>query len=620
MLARVRADLSFAVVDGILIAFAYMAALAFRSLDGELPAVWWPRVLQALPVLVAVHLTFNVVFGTYGHVWEYASIAEARRVVASTFWASALLIGSSLVLGIRPVPLSVLVAGALITTGCLGVVRFRSRLFSFHRSLSLEATDRALVIGTGRIAADVVRHATDGPESLNVVGFVSPEETETVRRLAGLPVLGSLSDIGNLIREYRIAQVVVAVPGANDLARELVDLVVDVDVKLRIVPGLDEVLNGSGIGPDIRDLIIDDLLQREVVATDYELVESTLAGKRVLVTGAGGSIGSEVVRQVLKYSPELLVAMDNDETHLHDGMLTWEPPSGTRLVPALVDIRDIAALEYLVKRFKPDVVFHAAAHKHVPILQMWPAEAVKTNVNGTANLLQSSKKYGVERFVLISTDKTVDPRSVMGASKRIAEMLVQSEARDNPDCQYSSVRFGNVLGSRGSVVPTFMAQIRSGGPVTITDERMTRYFMTTSEAVGLVLQAGALSSEGEVFVLDMGEPVRIVDLAHRMIRLAGKVPGRDIEVKVTGARPGEKLEESLSHGDLLPSSHPKINIAEAGFPTAKNMADIRAHLDSITDLGRPSQMREFVLSVANTDWSTEEIVDLNEMEETDQWI
>jgi FlaA1/EpsC-like NDP-sugar epimerase len=270
---------------------------------------------------------------------------------------------------------------------------------------------------------------------------------------------------------------------------------------------------------------------------------------------------------------------------------------------------------------EPQVVFHAAAHKHVPILEKWPDEAVKTNVLGTANLLESVRGTGVERFVLISTDKTVAPTGAMGASKRVAEMLVQSAAatRDD-DCVYAMVRFGNVLGSRGSVVPTFLEQIRRGGPVTITDERMTRYFMTTGEAVELVLQASALADQGEVFVLDMGTPVRILDLAHRMIRLGGLVPGRDIEVRVSGARSGEKLSEQLAEGPLRPSSHPKINIATASVPTPAALHDIVDQLGELAISGLPDEVKELLLSVANREWAEHEIVDLRTPEEVKEWI
>jgi FlaA1/EpsC-like NDP-sugar epimerase len=582
----------------------------------------------ALPVIIGVHLLANVAMGAYGHVWEYASISEAKRVIAATFWATAVLFLFAIALGDveliegpgnRAVPLTVLVLGSLISLGFLGAVRFRSRLFSFHRGLKLDARDRVLILGTSKRAADLARYTT--PYEVDVVGFVSSGPTPKGKRLANLPIVGELEDIADLVTKLNVQQVIVASDGASVLARRLVDLCVDVDVRLRIVPDLDELLTGYDGGPDIRDLEIEDLLLRPSVSTDLDAVESILYGKTVLVTGAGGSIGSEIVRQVLRFMPERVVAMDNDETHLHDNMVKWEEPAGTQLIPALCDIRDKRKLNALIKKYRPQVIYHAAAHKHVPILEQWPEEAIKTNVVGTNNLLKATRRVGsVERFVLISTDKTVEAKGVMGASKRLAEMLVQSASDTEVNgCIYSAVRFGNVLGSRGSVVPTFMEQIRNGGPVTITDERMTRYFMTIAEAVQLVLQASALAEHGEVFVLDMGQPVRIVDLAHRMIRLGGLVPGRDIEVKTVGARPGEKLVEELATGPLVSSSHPQINIAETDVPGPDVLQASVKQLKQMSDSGGRQELTEFLLAVANRGWSGDETIDLRETDEVTQW-
>jgi FlaA1/EpsC-like NDP-sugar epimerase len=614
-LAQARADLSFAIVDAVLVVVSYMAALVVRSFDGLMSDRYWQSVLIAMPVIVLVHLACNVVMGAYGHVWEYASISEAKRVIASCLVATGLLFSIQFVLDIYPrrVPLSVIVAGGLLTLCFFGAVRFRSRLFSFQKALQLEATGRALILGTDKRAADLARDLSQAPYGVNVIGFVSPESAPEIRRLAGLPILGALSDIASLVEKYEVNEVIVAAEGANSLARQLVDLCVDVDVRLRIVPALDDVLKGNEGGPDIRDLELDDLLSRPRVNTDLAIVANSIEGKVVLVTGAGGSIGSVIVDQALQFSPRILIAMDHDETHLHDGMLRWEVGEDTTLIPALADIRDLDQLTRLITIHKPEVVFHAAAHKHVPILEEWPEEAVKTNVLGTQNLLDALEGTPLERFILISTDKTVNPSSVMGASKRVAEMLVQSAARNSDgSCAFASVRFGNVLGSRGSVVPTFMEQIRQGGPVTITDDRMTRYFMTIDEAVELVLQAGAMADSGEVFVLDMGEPVRIVDLAHRMIRLAGLVPGRDIQVLATGVRPGEKLSEQLTHGKLIPSAHPMINVTRAPFPGPGTIHELTTQLSILADGEHTSDLRQWLVDAANMEWPGDEVIDLTD--------
>lgn len=620
LLAQVRADVSFAVVDVVLIIVSYMTAMTVRSFDGLVEESWWGSLLMSMPVIILVHMVANVLMGTYGHIWEYASISEARRVISASFLATASLLVATLALGIRPVPLSVLLAGGLLTLFSLGAVRFRSRLFSFHKALQLEARGRALILGTDKRAADLARDTSQRSFGINVVGFVSPDDAPKTRKLAGLPILGELSEIASLVRIYEVDEVIVAAEGASSLARTLVDLCVDVDVRLRIIPGLDDVLNGHEGNPDVRDLELNDLLSRPAVTTDLAEVGASLAGKVVLVTGAGGSIGSEIVAQALQFGPKALISMDHDETHLHDGTLRWDPPDDTRLISALCDLRDRDQIRDLIAQHQPQVVFHAAAHKHVPILEEWPQEAVKTNVVGTSTLLEELRGTALERFILISTDKTVNPTSVMGASKRIAEMLVQAAAATDDSCAYASVRFGNVLGSRGSVVPTFMEQIRRGGPVTITDERMTRYFMTIDEAVQLVLQAGSIAKTGEVFVLDMGQPVRIIDLAHRMIRLAGLVPGRDIEVRVLGARPGEKLEEQLAHGPMAPSSHPMINVAKAPFPGPATLFDLVSQLDGLAVTRQEGELKELLVGAANQQWSSTETIDLIEATGVKQWM
>lgn len=602
--ARVRADVSFALVDAFIISLAYIAGLVVRFADSRGVSVdWWEGFWRVLPVIVLVHLVANVLFGTYGHVWEYASVAEALRVGAASAAAGVVLIVGLLVgrdaLGAdQPLPLSVIALGAMFTLIGMGAIRFRTRMFSFKRmGEGGGAPVRALIVGTGRPAAVLARQTPTIEPATEVVGFVDVSTSGgNARRLVGLPVWTGLAGIPDLVRELHVDQVIVATGTDEGTLRDLVDACVSVDVALRIVPDLNALLKGHA-AENIRNIELSDLLPRAAVETDLSPVATMLSGRRIVVTGAGGSIGSEIVTQCLMFPDTEVIALDHDETHLHDAVVEWRK-TGREPQRVLCDIRDQSRLFRLFEDIRPDVVLHAAAHKHVPILEECPGEAIKTNVLGTANVLAAAEKFDVERFLLISTDKAVDPSSVMGASKRIAEMLVQATAVRAHHTVYTAVRFGNVLGSRGSVIPTFIQQIQTGGPVTVTDPRMTRYFMTIPEAVQLVLQSGAMAKGGEVFVLDMGEPVRIIDMAARLIRLSGLVPGRDVQIEVTGARPGEKLEEVLSSGPLVPSPHPKINMATIGHADPAILIDELDQLRDLADSGARDEVADAIHRLA----------------------
>jgi FlaA1/EpsC-like NDP-sugar epimerase len=621
-LASLRVDVSFAVVDALMIAAAYTAALVLRFAEqpNGVPRSWWIDFAWVLPVIICVHLIANILVGTYGHVWEHASVAEAIRIVLASAGAGTAMLATVLAarawLGVvGPIPVGSLVLGSLLTVMLMGAVRFRARLFSFNRRQAATGpARRVLVVGTGQLAATLARHRGIDGQRIDVVGFVSTQAERMDRRLAGLPVLGTIEDTPGLIRAQAIDEVIVATGDGAHVVRRLVDLCLEVDVRLRIVPDIGSALQDSAKIQDVRDLEPDDLLDRPAVDTDLHEVGETLRGRRVLVTGAGGSIGSELVRQVLGMDPAILLVLDHDETHLHEATQMWSG-YGVPVEAILCDIRDRTRVLRAFDDSRPQVVFHAAAHKHVPILEKCPDEAVKTNVLGTEYLLQASRRVGVERFVLISTDKACNPVGVMGASKRMAEMLVQVAARISDTGIYSAVRFGNVLGSRGSVVPTFVDQIKRGGPVTVTDPDMTRYFMTIAEAVQLVLQASAIAENGDVLVLDMGEPVRILDLAHRLIRMAGLVPERDIEVVYTGRRPGEKLHEVLSTGELRPSPHPAISVAESGAPGAITLHDTVHTLVKLANRGDGDAIRELLLAFAGRDWDCHETIHLDDLPE-----
>jgi FlaA1/EpsC-like NDP-sugar epimerase len=613
-IAGVRSDVSFALVDAAIVVLAYLGALVIRFSDQQIALIanWWDGFLIYLPVVVCVHLLINALLGAYGQVWEYASVEEAMRlVVASLLSALLLLIGLVVIRDVtdaptRLVPLTVVVLGSGLVLGGMGAVRFRTRVFSFRRTLNRDFR-RTLVVGTGREAADLVRRGDTLTPPVSVVGFVDDHPLKG--RLAGVPVVGGIDDLRSLVSELQVDETVVASRVGPEAVRRVVDACMDVDVRLRTLPDMDSVM-GSGSISDVRDLELSDLLPRSTVSTDLRAVADLLCGKRVLVTGAGGSIGSEIVQQASGFGPSEILALDHDEGHLYQASLSWDQldllPN-----PCLVDVCDRRAVDRVFDQFRPDIVFHAAAHKHVPMLELFPEEAVKTNVVGTRNLIEATQRYQVERFVLISTDKAVEPSSVMGASKRVAEMMIQTAADASFNgTVFSSVRFGNVLGSRGSVIPTFMQQIQSGGPVTVSDPDMLRYFMLTCEAVELVLQAAALSEGGEIFVLDMGEPIRIGDLAHRMIRLSGLVPGRDVSIEITGARPGEKLVEKLSLEPLEPSAHPQISLAATPYPGSVTVLDAADLLESLAERGDRPGIRDLLMGLAWQTWTGGEAIDI----------
>ncbi len=613
--ARVRADIAFAVTDVFIVIAAYTIALAIRMLDPGISDVqeYFVELAKVMPAIILIHVLANIIAGAYGHVWEHASTDEAMRVVFANAAAGALVLGLSYLLKESPaalvVPAGVVVMGSFLSLAGMGLVRFRSRLFSFRKT---GGGHRIVVVGTGREAAVFARQIPELSDQGYAVGFVSEAGSgqDSVRKLAGLPILGYLDEIAEIVREHEIDEVVLVGSDAVK-TREVVDKCLDVDVRLRILPGAEEVMEDRSAPLDVRDIKVEDMLARPRVATDLEEVALLLKDKRVLVTGAGGSIGSEIVAQVLRFEPAGLWALDRDETLLHDASITWV--GNPQIV--LGDVRDAEKTLRTFEKIKPDVVFHAAALKHVPVLEEFPDEAVLTNVVGTRNVIEAGSRNGMSHFVLISTDKAVDPASVMGATKRIAELMVQLGQTRDDDCLYTAVRFGNVLGSRGSVIPTFVEQIKAGGPVTVTDAEMTRYFMTVDEAVQLVLQASALAEGSEVFVLDMGEPVRIVDLARRLIRLAGLTPGADIAIEYTGRRPGEKLTEQLSADPMALTRNPQIFEAQLGHPTAYVVLESVADLEDAASAGDQAEVRRLLKTLAGAAFASDEaIVETGDLE------
>ena len=535
---RVRADLPLMALDAAVTAGCYVAALVLRF-DGAVPEHYWSRFPRLVLLAAVAHLSANLAFGLYRQMWRHASVAEARGVIAAAAAATGAMLAASALVFHQP--LSVVIVGGAAAMMLGGAVRFQARLFAFNRGGETAAGLRVVVLGAGESGAMIVREMRRNPAAgLVPVAVLDDDERTHGRSLAGVPVLGPIELLVSAVHACGAHQVVLAIPSAGP---ELVGRVARqadlAGVSVKVTPRVDGLLGGKLSVRDVRELRIEDLLGRAQVVTDLDAVRRLLRGRRVLITGAGGSIGSEIARQVALCDPAALVLLDHDETHLFEAAATL----GVDVVQVLADIRDPLLLRRALLRHRPDVVFHAAAHKHVPVLESHPCEAVSTNVVGTANLLAAASEAGVDRLVFISTDKAVCPVSVMGASKWLGEQLVIDASRRG--ARHCAVRFGNVAGSRGSVIPTFARQIAAGGPVTVTDTEMTRYFMSVHEAVQLVLQAAAMAEGGEVFMLEMGEPVNILALAERMIRLSGRNVGADVDVVVTGSRPGEKLEEAL---------------------------------------------------------------------------
>jgi FlaA1/EpsC-like NDP-sugar epimerase len=596
--ARLRADLPFVLLDAVLVSLVYLGLIVLRF-NGSVPAQWWTRFGTFLPIAVAVHLTTNSALGLYGSLWRHAGVREAQRLLGSGLITAAVI---PIVASWPPVrlPLAVTLVGPLMATGLVGLSRFQTRLFALNRRPqprpnAAPAGLRIVILGAGRAGALLAQEMLSDPHTGMVpVAFLDDNPRIHGRALIGIPVVGAIDELPILSANWGLHQALLTIRDASPaLVKRAASAAERACIPLRIVPSVDEMLSGKIGLRDVRDLRIDDLLGRHEVVTDGVGIRRVLEGRRVLITGGGGSIGSEIARQVHASGAGLLVLVDHDETHLHDAALDL-PGS----VQVLADIRDIDQMNQIFSTYRPEVVFHAAAHKHVPILEAFPAEALRTNVIGTANLLSVARAHGTERLILLSTDKAVQPTSAMGASKRLAERLLVAT---NPGRRWCAVRFGNVLASRGSVVPTFAQQIAKGGPVTVTDDRMTRYFMSISEAVQLVLQSAAMADGGEVFMLDMGEPVVIMDLARRMIRLSGRREGSDVEIRVVGRRPGEKLQEELRHPEehVEMTEHPAVSRIH---PSDEDPDDLIAEIRSLEEVARrgdPSQLASALVECAN---------------------
>ena len=537
---QIRGDWVLVIIDVAMAILAYFLVFELRF-DFSVPSQYWDYFRVFLPVSVTIQVLATWAFGCYGRSWRHASIDEARRLLSAGLTTMVLLV-AGFSWDDERVPLTVVVAGPILVTLLQGLVRFQSRLFAFRRFGDPDdAGVRIVVVGAGGTGAAALRELRHNPQiGLVPVALVDDDRSLQGRRVHEVPVAGTLAELGRVIDDYDVHQVLFAIPSApSSTLRAVADVATKKQIPVRVIRAASSWVNGMARLRDLRDLEIEDLLGREAVDIDLTPVRELLQGKRVLVTGGGGWIGSEIVRQVAAFEPASLVLLDHDETHLHDALRGV----GGRGTLSLCDIRDVSALEVVFAAERPEVVFHAAAHKHVSILEEHACEAIRTNVIGTANVVDVCRQFDVTHLVCISTDKAALPTGVMAASKWVAEQIVLANAPR--DAAYCSVRFGNVLGSRGSVIPLFQHQIADGGPVTVTDPRMTRYFMSTDEAVQLVMLAAAVTTGRHVLALEMGEQINIYELAERMIRLCGYQPGIDIPIEITGVLPGEKLSEAV---------------------------------------------------------------------------
>ena len=573
----------FFILDLILIPFSAYLAFVLRLDAFDLGQYTVTALVFMSTALIFKTLLFMILNG-YSRYWPFAGLPEVMVILQSVALGEVLATSAALLvlslLGQPLPPRSVPVLDFLVSVAAVAgprlSIRWLYRFVCCEKSGGERSSDtRVLIVGGGEAGQLVLQELQRNPQlGLHPVGFVDDDANKHGLRIQGLPVLGEVADIPKLAKTYRVKRVFIAIPSASSSEmREIVEACHEADVEVRTLPGVYELIQGDVQIQRFRPVRVEDLLAREPVEIDTTQVQLMLTGKRVLVTGAGGSIGSELCRQIARCQPVAIVLLGHGENsvfHIHNELR--RSFTGLAFHPIIADVRDAARIDRIFARYRPQHIFHAAAHKHVPLMERNPAEAVTNNVGGTRNLLRAAEAHGCGNFVMISTDKAVNPTSVMGATKRVSEHLVMTTAHRTGAC-YVAVRFGNVLGSRGSVVPVFEEQIKNGGPVTVTHREIKRYFMTIPEAVQLVLQAAALGSGGEVFVLDMGEPVKIVDLARDMIRLAGFEVEKDVDITFTGLRPGEKLFEELFLDDehYQRTLHEKIFVSRNGVIPAESV-------------------------------------------------
>ena len=587
-------------VDICCILIAFLLSL---RLIGNNSRIGLNNIIIPLGICIVLHICMFMKSGCYSSLWRYAGDEEILSITMSSVIYTMISIIVHKILGYNYSILFYLVYGIFIAVSTIGVrLCYRSGRRLANRGY-IEEESRVLLVGAGTAGHVVINEIKRNPQMRKkIVGLLDDDINKVGRRIHNIKILGTTDDVQQIVNQHHIDEIIITMANVSkEEKKAIIEKCQQTKCKLKTLPGMYEIIDGKVDIKKIRDVEIEDLLGREPIKTNLKEISDYIENKVVLVTGGGGSIGSELCRQIATFNPKHLIIVDNYENNAYaiQQELIRKYGQTLNLSTIIASIREEVRMEEIFKEYRPEVVFHAAAHKHVPLMENAPSEAIKNNIFGTYKVASLADKYKVKRFVLISTDKAVNPTNIMGATKRAAEMIIQT-INEKSDTEFVAVRFGNVLGSNGSVIPLFKNQILEGGPVTITHPDIIRYFMTIPEAVGLVIQAGAMAKGGEIFILDMGEPVKIVDLANNLIKLSGFEPGEDIKIEFTGLRPGEKLYEELlmSEEGLTSTENKKIFI---GKPVKFSTEKVKKHLEVLRNIVDneeveliDSVMREFV--------------------------
>ncbi|MBI3978897.1 MAG: polysaccharide biosynthesis protein [Chloroflexi bacterium] len=621
----VRRYVPWMAIDALIVVVGFYAALIFRffAVPAQALAEYLAPLNRFILPIILLYVTTNVLWQLDRRVWRYASAQEVISIFLATSSSTVVAIIVDLLLGAerpRPLPLSVIMLGGFFTFSGFVMIRYRSRLISGFRwrwrALQGEfpgARTRTLIYGAGeagQILAWRLLHQKEG-KAYEVVGFVDDNPAIRGLRVHGIKVLGSRRELAMIVKREEVALIILAMSSVTgEERRAIVSACQETPAKIKIIPNVFDWMAHSNGAPLLREVNVEDLLGRKPATVDQAACARVIADKSVLITGGCGSIGSELCRRIAMLRPRLLLVLDNNESGLYDLEIELRARfPGLNLRAVVGDVTDERKMALLFAAERPQVIFHVAAYKHVPLMEQYPEEAIRVNIRGSQVTVETALRYGAERFVLVSTDKAINPRSVMGATKRVAEMVVLHAARSS-NCRCTVVRFGNVLGSRGSVVPTFAKQIELGGPVTVTHPEATRFFMEISEAASLIVQAASLTTGGDAFMLDMGERIRVDDLARRMIRMRGLRPGIDIPIVYTGMRPGEKLHEELyGNGEQKePTPHPLVfRIRANGHGIPSGLLEQVDRLMALAREGRQEDARWELLSLAWADRASESV-------------